>query len=352
MATKWMDPQEIVKSSRILAAFVLVQCGFAAWDVLRTLPFDLSIIRGKRPWRWPMVLYFTCRICMLLHIFSMAVNLNALSEIPCQEVTWISKVTDAIGTCGASLILVLRTRAVWHRSWKATGPLLVLFAGQIVVWCQTFRFSKAQWDPQRRVCAVISTAPAPVLITVFAYTMAFDLIILIVCTWRLATGHNGSSLGKLLLRDGIAYFCAVFGANFVQMVFAILQLNPPMNLMCLSFALVVSVIASTTIFRNVFTAYDAFSSGVSPSSNAGSRGFTDPYPTSRTNGGRFNVSGGARSNAHTATDIPLGHYSPHEGISVHKMVDIDVDGVAVTHSKDGQTMSDDNSLMEKHRAIV
>jgi hypothetical protein len=179
--------------------------------------------------------------------------------------------------------------------------------------------------------------------------MAFDLIILIVCTWRLATGHGASSLGKLLLRDGIvshslsphlqhthrnvtfkAYFCAVFGANFIQMVFAILHLNPAMNLMCLSFALVASVIASTTIFRNVFTAYDAFSSHVSASSNGGSRGFSEQYPTSRTNPPRFNVSGSGRNNGHTATDIPLGNYG--EGISVHKMVDIDVDGVPVSHS--------------------
>lgn len=302
-----------------------------------------------------MVLYFLCRICMLLHVFSMAVNLNALSEIPCQQVTWISKVTDAIGTCGSSLILVLRTRAVWHRSWKATGPLLALFAGQIVVWCQTFRFSRAQWDPQRRICAVISTAPRPILITVFAYTMAFDFIILVVCTWRLASGHNGSSLGKLLLRDGIAYFCAVFGANLIQMIFASLQLNPPMNLMCLSFALMVSVIASTTIFRNVFTAYDAFSSGVAPSSNQSSRGFSEPFANSRAMGGRFNVSGGPLAsgrNTHTASDIPLGNYG-HEGISVHKMVDIDVDGVAMSSSNDRKTqMSDDNSLMEKNRGIV
>lgn len=33
---------------------------------------------------------------MLLHIFAMAVNLNAIREIPCQEVTWISKGTSNV----------------------------------------------------------------------------------------------------------------------------------------------------------------------------------------------------------------------------------------------------------------
>ncbi|EDR00802.1 uncharacterized protein LACBIDRAFT_333856 [Laccaria bicolor S238N-H82] len=43
---------------------------------------DISIIRGKCAWRWPMVLYYVCCICMLLHTFSIAVNGNAISKIP------------------------------------------------------------------------------------------------------------------------------------------------------------------------------------------------------------------------------------------------------------------------------
>lgn len=92
---------------------------------------------------------------MILHIFSMAVNLNAIQEIPCQQVTWISKgwgfsccdciqsadrclpVADAVGTCCSSLILVLRTRAVWHQDLKITVGLGALFCGQIAVWCQS-----------------------------------------------------------------------------------------------------------------------------------------------------------------------------------------------------------------------
>jgi hypothetical protein len=46
-------------------------------------------------------------------------------------------VADAIGTCGSSLILALRTRAVWGKNWKITAALGALFAGQIVLWCQS-----------------------------------------------------------------------------------------------------------------------------------------------------------------------------------------------------------------------
>jgi hypothetical protein len=80
MAQNWMDPQVIARTTSeltpsslpslsraqqfhtgIYGAFVLVLSGLAAWDVLSTLFFDISIIRGKRPWRWPMVCGARCR---------------------------------------------------------------------------------------------------------------------------------------------------------------------------------------------------------------------------------------------------------------------------------------------------
>lgn len=43
-------------------------------------------------------------------------------------------VAETIGTCGSSLILVLRTRAVWQRDTKVSLGLGILFLGQIALW--------------------------------------------------------------------------------------------------------------------------------------------------------------------------------------------------------------------------
>ncbi|KAF8646947.1 hypothetical protein AX16_007039 [Volvariella volvacea WC 439] len=331
----YMDPVMLARTSRVYGAFVLALTGMATWDVLSTLWFDISIIRGKRPWRWPMVLYFICRICMIMHIYAFAVNLNAISQIPCQEVTWISKVTDAIGTCGSSLILVLRTRAVWQRDLKVTVVLGALFLGQIAVWLQTFRYSRSRWDPQRNVCAVISTAPRPLLVTVFAYTMAFDLVILVLCSFKLVAARGSGALAQILLRDGIAYFCAAFGANLVQMIMASLALSPVMNIIALPFALVASVIASTTVFRNVFTLYDSWGKDTARGSgNTGSvSGPGLPRFAGGTGGGRLPFTTG-QSNQVPTDNIPLGEYKSQDigAISVHKVVDVDIDGVQATVS--------------------
>ncbi|KAF8884823.1 hypothetical protein BD779DRAFT_1442846 [Infundibulicybe gibba] len=329
MAKNWSDPAEIARDSRVYAAFVLVLCGIAAWDVLKTIRFDISILTRRRPWRWPMALYFICRIAMLLHIFAMAVNLNAIKEIPCQRVTWISKVSDAIGTCLSSFILILRTHAVWDRKLKVAIPLGALFLGQVLIWTQTFRYSRARWNPQRGVCAVISTAPRPLLVSVFAYTMAFDLVILLLCSFKLSTASRSSTLAHLLLRDGIGYFCAAFGANLIQTIMAALALNPVMNIVALPFALVVSVIAATTVFRNVFVLYDGFSGDYTKqkaSNTSSTRAGTDirfvTTPRVKTS------SVGATTHRFTS-DIPLDELKNQNNasISIHRVVDVDVDGV-------------------------
>lgn len=260
MAKDWHDPAEMAKEGAIYARFVLVLGGIAAWDVLRTLPFDLSIVTGKRKWRWPMLLYFANRIFMLIHIFAYCVNLNAIQQINCDTVVWLSKITDMLGTCTSSIILALRTIAVWHRIKRVWVPLAGLCVVQVVLWCLTMRYSKSVWNPQRKVCQIQSTSPVPLLIGVWGFTMMLDFIIMVLCSVRLWRTRGRGGISSLLLRDGMAYFLVTFIVNFVQTVLAGLNLNAIMNIMVLPMTLVVSVIASTTVFRNVFTLHDDFAS--------------------------------------------------------------------------------------------
>ncbi|KAG9047061.1 hypothetical protein FS837_003147 [Tulasnella sp. UAMH 9824] len=337
MAKDWTSPAEIQKDMAIYAKFTLVLAGIAAWDFLSTLPFDWSIISGKRKWRWPMALYFIARICMILHIFAYAVNLNAMSRIPCIQVVWISKVTDAIGTPLASGILLLRTVAVWHQKKRVWIPLVCMLLVQIVLWLQTFRYSKSEWSDQRHGCVVVKTAPNPLLVAVFSYTMAFDFVIMALCSYRLFKARSTSPISNLLFRDGIVYFAAAFGANLVQSVLGALALNPVMNIFALPFALVVSVIAATAVFRNVFTLYDGFASGAT--SNSNSRPTTSGQPVAgNTMGARTGVTRKMSMSKKSNNGVdsfalnPVSHTASRDhhafglgGIEVTRVVDVNVD---------------------------
>ncbi|KAF9057166.1 hypothetical protein BJ165DRAFT_12626 [Panaeolus papilionaceus] len=352
----WKDPAVITKTSKVFGAFSLVLTGVACWDVLSNLWFDYQIITGKRKFKWPMIIYWVARISMLLHIFAITINRNALSEVPCTELTFMSKFCDAVGTCCAGLILALRTRAVWHRDTKVSLLMFVLFLGQIGMWAQSerlyaFRFSTARWNPQRMLCDVLSTAPAPMLVSIFAYTMIFDLIILLLCTFRLVT-HKSSTLGHVLLRDGIGYFCFVFGANLIQTVFAGLHYNPVLNIMCLPFALVVSVIAATTVFRNVFTAYEAFDEGYNPNTGR-STGSSSLRTGARIHfwNSRAQVSTVEQV---TKNEIPLGDYkdAPMNTLSIPNVGGAQPDAPTDLKSKENDNPDDASSFThEKPRAL-
>lgn len=84
--------------------------------------------------------------------------------------TLFTLVTDMIGTCASSMILALRTTAVWRQQKVVSIPLAIASVVQIVLWGQTMRYSKSVWNAQRQVCQIEQTSPVPLLIGVWTYS--------------------------------------------------------------------------------------------------------------------------------------------------------------------------------------
>ncbi|KAG8885203.1 hypothetical protein FRB98_001931 [Tulasnella sp. 332] len=338
----WESPAELAKIAAIYAAFVLVLAGIATWDVLSTLAFDWSIISGKRKWRWPMMQEMS--------------NSSEQVDIDCDTVVWMCKITDVVGTCTSSIILGLRTAAVWRQKLVVAIPLALASLVQILLWGQTMRYSKSVWNSQRVACVIEETSPVGLLIAVWCWTMAYDFAILTLCSFKLWKSRDQGGISSLLLRDGIGYFIAAFGSNLVQVILAGMKLNPIMNIIAIPFTLVVSVIAATTVFRNVFTMYDDFSGENSPHNNTGgSSGHGAGVVTiGGTNGSRGARSGGTHRHGQNTFALSSMKSSPNAmaGIEVHKVVD--VEGVALPYNYSGHSRGtesngdeDDLSFHEK-----
>jgi len=191
--------------------------------------------------------------------------------------------------------------------------------------------------------------------------MAYDFVITVLAANKLWRTRGTSGIGSVLLRDGIAYFAVTFSSNVLQTTLGGLGLNPVMNIISIPFVLVVSVIASTTVFRNVFTLYDDFGSDGAPTSrSATSYGQSGPAvtfggtPLNRIPGkGRF----GSKQNDTFAmselqsTTTQIGNFG---GIEVHQVVDIerDAESTFVLPYDHKEPVDDDHSSMaereEKH----
>jgi len=259
---KWSDAHEIVKETRILQAYLLVLVGVVTWEVVVTFPFDWEVITGRRKWRWPMVLYFLCRICLVLGIWTLAIQQNALSEVNCQGLFSINEVAAAVGTCASGAILALRAYAVWGKDRKVGIPLLILFLGQLAIWGYVESLWAWAWDPLVVACVPISMRMnGEKLVWAYSYTVAFDTFIIGIMVMRLFRHAKLGGICALLLKDGILYYVASLAANGTEVILAALQLNEVMNVIAIPSVCVVSTIAAQRLFRRPFDSLTSESFG-------------------------------------------------------------------------------------------
>jgi len=172
----------------------------------------------------------------------------------------INEFADAFGTCASSLILALRAFAVWGQDRRVGVGLLMLWIGQIGVWTYMLIFWLSTWISSSAGCEP-SEAPKPwIYITVFSYTVAFDLLILALMIFRLFGHTSSGSITTLMLTDGIIYCVVSVLANGTEIIFATLELNAIMNVMAIPMACLVSTIAATRLFRHTYEAFGSVSS--------------------------------------------------------------------------------------------
>jgi len=175
--------------------------------------------------------------------------------------------------------------------------------------------------------------------------MVFDFLILVICASRLwSIRGSGGSLSSLLLRDGIGYFVVTFVVNLVATILGGIELNPVLSVISLPFTVIVSVIASTTVFCNVFLLSGNFSSNhAQDEMSVGEQRAT------------FGRSGGFRASKltsdrdHFALRQTRTAASTGDGIEVHKVVEIDVErenGSFSFPSHKAQATDDDLSISE------
>ncbi|KAG8789040.1 hypothetical protein FRC16_001272, partial [Serendipita sp. 398] len=167
MAVNYNSPDQIARLTNYRTAQTLVLLGIFFWEILVTSPFDWSIITGKRKFRWPMIAYFISRVAVGLHLMAIAVNSQGTEVIPCDNQVWILKITDAIAIWSSSILLILRTLAVWASDRRVMIALSIGAAGLIVVYCLTWQPSVNKFNGKS--CVILKSVPHRILLTEFVY---------------------------------------------------------------------------------------------------------------------------------------------------------------------------------------
>uniref|UniRef100_A0A0W0FTF3 Transmembrane protein n=1 Tax=Moniliophthora roreri TaxID=221103 RepID=A0A0W0FTF3_MONRR len=255
----WMDPAEIKRDGDAFAKLIHCLLGLYIWEWATSLGFDISYIRGKRKFRWPLIFYFLNRYCLLIALIGIAVALNVTVEIDCQSLYTFNQVFGNASIGLASINLSLRTIAVWSQAWYIWVPLVLVIMGH---WSLLLHgvLLKAEWIPPAG--CVITSTDNKLLAVSFIYSMAFDFLVLSLTAWKLViSAPSSKAMGRsklvvLIFGDGLIYFLIAFLANLLATIFMLLNLNPVMSII----ANVPAAIASSIVACRAMETFESPSS--------------------------------------------------------------------------------------------
>ncbi|CAD6891754.1 unnamed protein product [Tilletia controversa] len=95
-------------------AVIYVQLGIVIWEYLTTLPWELSVLTGRRPFRKPMVIFFAARYSMWLAIIPNLIQLRTSNTTDCRAVFDVLTVGATLQVVFGQLVFILRCLSIWE----------------------------------------------------------------------------------------------------------------------------------------------------------------------------------------------------------------------------------------------
>ncbi|CUA73382.1 hypothetical protein RSOLAG22IIIB_05272 [Rhizoctonia solani] len=325
----WSDPATIMAQAAVFAQLLWVLLGIIGWEYITTLDFEYRTIKKWKEFKWPLVFYFMCRYSILLALIVLNVINNTKTEINCQAMYTLAQFLGNVSIGTTSNLLMFRAIAIWSRSIWVVAPLLLVALGHWAILLHGIIAVRATWNATVGVCVVTGTSNI-FLRLLYNYTMAFDLLVLILSVaGLLRAGHGrGSGLWSLLFKDGIAYFTVAFIGNLIAAIFAILHLNPAMDIMFTVPAAVFSAIVAMRCVRRLsdWSGKDVYI-----------------HSSARTTGGSRQPSGGKKTNpTGPGVDISMDTYSNTADIEFYRSESTTVDLERATQLHSVEEIADDD----------
>ncbi|TFK26113.1 hypothetical protein FA15DRAFT_733721 [Coprinopsis marcescibilis] len=237
----WRSPAQIEQQNVAFAYLNHGLFGLYGWEWFLSLDFELALIRGDKRFRWPLVFYFANRYLTLFLMIGTVILVSSTTEINCQRLVEFAPIAGDSASGLASINLAIRTVAIWgHNRWVIIALVLVTLGH----WSLILRGVRLNATWVEGAGCMITEAKSPVLAPIFIYSMCFDLLVLLMNTYklrqlprppvlniRLERLTRTRRLSKMLFEDGLIYFITAFIFNLVATVFMLLDLSQFMTIM-------------------------------------------------------------------------------------------------------------------------
>jgi len=245
------DPVVIQKDLLVWLEFWHVVAGLYFWELVTTLDYEWSVIRGHRPYRWTIWIYIVTRISTLVAVILILLNLDAPPDIfNCEVIVIFQLFFGYLSNLAASLLIVLRVRAIWNKNKVITAIAAVAWVTNIIFETQsTIRIRTIQIPGS---CLVPNLHIFKLNILVTLTTDVILLLTMFIGLLRRGFHERGTfELGRLMWKQGVIWLLVATIAELLPAVFLCLDLNYAFNEMFLFPAMITLSIAATRIYRSL-----------------------------------------------------------------------------------------------------
>jgi hypothetical protein len=112
----FQSPTVIEEDFLAVVKFWHIVDGIFIWEFFVGLQYELSVIRGRRPYMWTIWIYSFTRLCTLISVILNMLALDSSSPINCQLWVIFLATFSYLAFAAASLLIVIRIIAIWERN--------------------------------------------------------------------------------------------------------------------------------------------------------------------------------------------------------------------------------------------
>jgi len=232
-----------------LVKVVHLFCGVYIWEFVSTLGFEWEVFTGRRPWKWSFVVYLLARSLTMISVILNLVGSSVTSKYHCNAWWRCVLATSWFSEAIASFLLALRGVAIWGRDSVITSVTLFIWSASIAGAFWSTTKSHAVWVPEDNACVISSTDSFRWSLLV---NIIVDLTLLCIMFAGVLRKKNATHLWRMLYFQSIFWILTASSTEVPSVVLGFMNVNDAWNLMFQEPHMVLMVIMSTRLYRDLF----------------------------------------------------------------------------------------------------
>ncbi|KAH9976466.1 hypothetical protein BJV77DRAFT_603156 [Russula vinacea] len=239
-----------VQDQLTLVKFWHATGGLYIWDFFTTLDYEWRVIRGDLPYRWTIWIYSVARVSALVGLILCLSSMDVATQINCQPWILFAFMFFCLSATAASLLIVLRTIAIWNRNKVVVALTIMVWGMSIGFHLQNVVRLRYAWDPTEHACEPVK-ADYSVLGLIPTMIADIALFLIILAGLFALRSRGGGTLAHLLWKQGVIWLALGAIAEVPPLVFTVLHMNDQLHSMFETPAVIIMTIAATRMHRSL-----------------------------------------------------------------------------------------------------